>query len=107
MTADVAELEQRLARVVLHHLHGTATVEEIEELKPVIDLTMRAVKLFAQNCRLEDQLAKELLANASPGPRAPASEEIASCAPTRPRGCRSIDGAPEASCEPTSEVTEA
>jgi hypothetical protein len=107
ITADLAELEQRIARAVLHRLHGgTATVEEIEEYKPTIDMMMRTTKLVAQNCRLECQLVKELLANSPPGPRESASEEIARCAPTRPRDCDSTDGSPAASCEPTPEVAD-
>jgi hypothetical protein len=108
VAADMAELEQLLRRAVLDRFQGgTATVEEIEECKPTIDLLMRANKLFIQDCRLEGQLAKELAENSSPRPRESASEEIARCAPTRPGGCDATDGAPEASSESTPEVADA
>jgi hypothetical protein len=108
VTADLLELEQGIGRAVLDRLRdGAATVEEIEEYKATIDMMMRAAKLAAQNCRLEGQLAKELQENSSGGPHESASEEIASCAPTRPRDCDATDGVPEASREPTPEVADA
>ena len=98
VTADLLELEQGIGRAVLHRLHGgAATVEEIEECKPAIDMMLRAARFVAQNCRLESQLAKELMANTSAAPRESASEEITSCARTRPRGCESSEGQSPAS----------